>query len=276
MIQTPEACDHYHMPPADTSTEDVVRGPRGPLALTLLVIFALCLFSGFVALGNWQVHRLAWKRDLIARVDQRVHAAPVAPPGPDQWSHVNAQDDEYLHVLLRGVLLNDRQTLIWAATDEGSGYWVMTPLRMADGSIVLINRGYAPADWCGRDGHCAAGPTGEVVVTGLLRMSEPSAFLRHNHPARNSWYTRDVPAIAAARGLTDVAPYFVDADAAAANTDQPSWPDGGKTVIDFPNNHLSYLITWYLLALMVLIASVYVGYDEYRLRRLAKTSIGSE
>ena len=259
------------MSPADTSTEDVVRGPRGPLGLTLLAIFALCLFCGFVALGNWQVHRLAWKRDLIARVDQRVHAPPVAAPAADQWSRVSAQEDEYRHVLLRGVFLHDRQTLIWAATDEGSGYWVMTPLRMADGSIVLVNRGYAPSDWCGRDGHCAAGPSGETTITGLLRMSEPSAFLRHNDPARNSWYTRDVPAIAAARGLTDVAPYFVDADAASHIAGQPSWPDGGKTVISFPNNHLSYLITWYLLALMVLVASVYVGYDEYRLRRSAQT-----
>ncbi len=259
------------MPPADISTEDVERGPRGPLALTLLALFALCLFSGFIALGNWQVHRLAWKRDLIAHVDQRVHAPPVAAPGPDQWSHVNAQDDEYRHVVLSGVFLNDRQTLIWAATDEGSGYWVMTPLRMSDGSIVLINRGYAPSDWCGRDGHCVAGPSGETTVTGLLRMSELPVFLRRNDPARNSWYTRDVQAIASARGLTNVAPYFVDADAAAVTAGQSSWPHGGKTVISFPNNHLSYLITWYLLALMVLIASVYVGYGEYRLRHSTPT-----
>lgn len=259
------------MSQANTVIEDAVRGPRGPLALILLAIVAICLFVGFVELGNWQVRRLAWKRDLITRVDQRVHAPPVAPPGPDQWTQVSAERDEYRHVRLAGEFLNDRQTLIWAASDDSSGYWVVTPLRMADGSIVLVNRGFAPADWCGRDGHCAAGPSGETTVTGLLRMSEPSAFLRHNDPARNSWYTRDVPGIAAARGLTHVAPYFVDEDAAPGATEngQHTWPEGGKTVIEFPNNHLSYLITWYLLALMVLVASVYVGYDEYRLRRSA-------
>ena len=249
----------------DTSSYDAPRAPRGPVALTLLALLAAALFIGFISLGNWQVHRLAWKRALIARVDARVHAPPVAPPSRVQWPNVNAEKDEYLHVRLTGTFLHDRQTLIWAATDAGSGFWVMTPLRMADGSIVLVNRGFAPADWCGRDGHCSPGPNGEITVTGLLRMPEPSVFMRHNEPARNVWYTRDISAIAAARELHDVAPYFVDADAKPGAEGQ--WPEGGKTVINFPNNHLSYLITWYLLALMVLGASIYVGYDEYRLRR---------
>jgi surfeit locus 1 family protein len=255
------------MPQQNILTEEAERGPRGPIALTLLALFGAAFFIGFIMLGNWQVRRLAWKRDLIAHVNERVHAPPVAAPGPNQWASVNAEDDEYKHVALTGTLLNDRQTLVWTATDEGSGFWVITPLRMADGSIVLINRGFAPTDWCGRDGHCAAGPGGEVAITGLLRMSEPSAFMRHNDSARNSWYTRDVAAIAAARGLKDVAPYFVDADATSHDVDHPSWPEGGMTVINFPNNHLSYLITWYLLALMVLAAGIYVGYGEYRLRR---------
>ncbi|RDS79311.1 SURF1 family protein [Dyella monticola] len=253
------------MPPQDITSYDRPRAPRGPAALTLLALLGLALFIGLVLLGNWQVHRLAWKRALITRVDTRVHAPPVAPPPRAQWPGVTAEKDEYLHVRLSGVFLHDRQTLVWTATDEGSGYWVMTPLRMADGSIVLVNRGFAPTDWCGHDGHCAAGPGGDVTVTGLVRMSEPSGFLRHNDPAHNSWYTRDVSAIAAARGLQDVAPYFVDAD--AGQNQGARWPEGGMTVIQFPNNHLSYLITWYLLALMVLGASVYVGYDEYRMRR---------
>lgn len=254
----------------DTSDYDAPRTPRGPLSLTLLALLAIGLFVGFISLGNWQVHRLAWKRALIARVDSRVHAPPVAPPARDQWPNVTAEKDEYLHVRLSGVFLHDRQTLVWTATDEGSGYWVMTPLRMADGSIVLINRGFAPEDWCGRDGHCAPGPSGEVTLTGLLRMSESPTLFRRNDPAHNTWYARDVAALAAARGLRDIAPYFVDADADAdadAKAGGEQWPEGGKTVINFPNSHMSYLITWYLLALMVLGASIYVGYDEYRQRQ---------
>jgi surfeit locus 1 family protein len=263
------SCDHCRMPSTHASTEDTTRGPRGPLALLLLALFGLCLFVGFIELGNWQVRRLAWKRDLITRVDQRVHASPIAPPTPDQWSKVNAEADEYRHVQVTGKFLHDRQTLIWAASDEGSGYFVVTPLQLADGSIVLVNRGFAPEGWCGRDGQCAPGPSGPVTVTGLLRMSEPSGLFRHNDPAHNSWYTRDVPAIAAARGLTHAAPYFIDQDAMqGASAD--AWPKGGTTVINFPNNHLSYLITWYLMALLTLAAGSYVGYDEYKLRRASK------
>ncbi|WP_114240190.1 SURF1 family protein [Dyella sp. C9] len=250
-------------------TEETGRQPRGPLALGLLALLGLILFAGFIALGTWQVYRLAWKRDLIARVDQRVHAAPVDAPARDAWGGITAQSAEYRHVQLRGRFLYDRQTPVWTASNYGTGYWLMTPLQLADGSVVLVNRGFAPEDWCGLKAQCAPGPDGETTLTGLLRMSEPPGLFRHNDPSRNTWYTRDVAAIATARGLRDVAPYFVDEDAAPGTLDagKPAWPQGGLTVIAFPNNHLSYLITWYLLALMVLAAAIYVARDERRLRR---------
>lgn len=250
---------------SDASPE---RGPRGPLALTLLALFALAAFAGFIALGTWQVHRLAWKRDLIARVDQRVHAPAIDAPPPATWPRVSADSHEYLHVRLRGVFLHDRQTLVAASTGLGSGYWVLTPLRAVDGAVTLVNRGFVPPAWCGRDGRCAPGPAGEVEVTGLLRMPETRVFLRHNDPAQERWYARDVQAIATAKGLGPVAPFFVDADADPA--DAGAWPRGGLTVTTFPNSHLSYLITWYALALMVLAAAAYVGRHEYRLRKRSR------
>ncbi|WP_199099399.1 SURF1 family protein [Dyella sp. ASV21] len=251
-----------------SSTEESGRQPRGALALSLLALLGVVLFAGFIALGTWQVYRLAWKRDLIARVDARVHAPPTDAPGPAQWAGVNAQTAEYLHVRLQGHFLSDRRTLVWAATELGSGYWVLLPLQQADGSIVLVNRGFVPTDWCGLKNACATAPVGDVTVTGLLRLSEPAVTFRHNDPARDSWYTRDVAAIAQTRGLQHVAPYFVDEDAAPGTLDagKPAWPQGGLTVVNFPNNHLSYLITWYVLALMVLGAGVYVVRDERRLR----------
>lgn len=251
---------------------DASRGPRGPLALAALAALALVLFAGFIALGTWQVHRLGWKHDLIARVDQRVHAPAVDAPGPTQWTHVTADADEYRRVRLSGVFLHDRQTLVWASTEQGNGYWVMAPLRLADGSVVLVNRGFVPTAECDSGTHCVIPPDGAVTITGLLRMSQTWAFLRHNDPAHGRWYTRDVQAIAIARGLMDVAPYFVDADAASADG-KSRWPQGGLTVIAFPDNHLAYLITWYLLALMVVLAAVYVGREEYRLRRIARTTL---
>lgn len=250
---------------------DASRGPRGPLTLAALAVMALVFFSGFIALGTWQAHRLGWKHALIARVDQRVHAPAVAAPDPEQWPTINADADEYRHVRLSGVFLADRQTLVWASTEQGNGYWVMTPLRLPDGSVVLVNRGFVPTAECDSNAPCVRPPDGTSTVTGLLRMSQTYAFLRHNDPAQGRWYTRDVQAIATARGLTDVAPYFVDADAAPADG-KSRWPQGGLTVITFPDNHLAYLITWYLLALMVAGAAAYVGREEYRLRRLVRAT----
>lgn len=253
---------------------DASRGPRGPLALAALAALALVFFAGFIALGTWQVHRLGWKRDLITRVDQRVHAPAADAPGPTQWAHLTADADEYRHVRLSGVFLRDRQTLVWATTEQGNGYWVMTPLRLADGSVVLVNRGFVPTGECEPSARCVIPPDGTTTVTGLLRMSQTWAFLRHDDPAHDRWYTRNVQAIAAARGLRDVAPYFVDADATPVDGNS-RWPQGGLTVIAFPNNHLAYLITWYLLALMVALGAVYVGREEYRLRRIARTTLAA-
>jgi len=252
--------------------EEGSRGPRGLFALSALAILLLGFFAGFLALGTWQVHRLAWKRDLIARVDQRVHAAPTPPPASAQWAQISPDANEYQHVHLEGNWLADRQTLVWASTEQGNGYWVMTPLRLDNGNMVLINRGFAPGDWCVRHAKCAVETSGRGSVIGLLRISQTHAFMRHNDPTAHRWYMRDVAAIAHAQRLEQVAPYFVDADAASAKASSKGaeWPQGGMTVIAFPNNHLTYLITWYLLALMVALAAAYVVREEYRLHRQTK------
>jgi len=208
--------------------------------------FLVLLFAAFMALGTWQVYRLSWKLDLIARVDARVHAAAVAPP-------VTATvDDEYRKITATGIFLNDKETAVQAVTERGAGFWVMTPLKTADGRVILINRGFVPGDR--RDPSKHAQQVGPVSVTGLLRLTEPKGgFLRSNDPAADRWFSRDVAAIAATRHIGTVAPYFIDADA----TPNPGgYPIGGLTVIRFPNNHFVYAITWYGLALMTIIGGV--------------------
>jgi surfeit locus 1 family protein len=238
-----------------------------------IAILTLGIFAGFIALGTWQMHRRSWKLALIARVEHRVHAAPVAPPAPQDWPGVDAQHDEYLRVRLTGAWLFDRETLVHAATRLGTGYWVLTPLRSAEGTVVLINRGFVPPQWRER-AELSGGPAGgEVTVTGLLRITEPGGgFLRRNDPGAGRWYSRDVAAVAAARGLTRVAPYFVDAEApsfapgkpAGGAEAEPQEPVAGMTVIAFQNDHLVYAITWYALALMVAVAAAGVVLAERR------------
>jgi surfeit locus 1 family protein len=248
------------------------RTRRGLFAQIAWLLLAAALFTVFLLLGNWQVRRLHWKRNLIHDVATRVHAPPVAAPGSELWPQIARGRLQYLHVRLHGRFLDGAQTLVHGSSQQGYGFWVLAPLRTDRGFIVLVNRGYIPADLPGTPGYAQAQPpTGELTLTGLLRFAEPGGgFLRRNRPADNQWYSRDVSAIASARGLpgTQVAPYFVDADAASPSpTGSSAWPRGGLTVIHFPNNHLGYLITWYLLALGVLMAACYVGREEYRARR---------
>ena len=100
----------------------------------------------FLSLGVWQIERRARKLDLIDKVDRRIHAAPAAMPGPREWPSVNARDDAYLHVRVRGRFITHKDTLVKAVTALGGGFWVLTPLRTADGTIVLVNRGFVAGD----------------------------------------------------------------------------------------------------------------------------------
>lgn len=246
---------------------------RSPLVLAVL---AACGIAGLCALGVWQLERRVWKLDLIARVEARVHAAPVAAPGPAAWPSVTAKRDEYRRVRVSGRYLNDRETLVKAVTDLGQGFWVVTPLQTGDGDTILVNRGFVPPERRDPASRPAGQVGGQTVVTGLLRMTEPGgAFLRSNDPADNRWYSRDVQAIAAARGLRRVAPFFIDAEGpgaamSAAAVSGAAWPRGGLTVIRFPNNHLVYALTWFGLALMLAGASARVAREEWRLRRPAR------
>lgn len=219
-----------------------------------LTLIAAMLVAGFGALGVWQVHRLAWKRDLIARVDARVHAAPVAA------SVMASAADEYRRVAVQGHFLHDRVALVQASTVRGSGYWVMTPLMTDRGFAVIVNRGFVPPEAKASYEQ----PRGRVALTGLLRLSEPGGgFLRANDPGADRWYSRDVAAIAAKRGLRPVANYFIDAQASPS---PDALPVGGLTVVRFPNSHLSYAITWFALAIMSAGAYIFVMRQELTAR----------
>jgi surfeit locus 1 family protein len=248
-----------------SESADIGRKPRSPRALALVGVAAALLALVLAGLGVWQLDRLHWKLQLIAEVHSRVHAAPVAPPGPPAWPRVTQASDEYRRVTAQGHFLNDDETLVQAVTDRGAGFWVMTPFITDQGFTVLVDRGFVPPDKRDAASRSAGEIAGETTVTGLMRISEPGGgFLRNNDPAQGRWYSRDVAAIAAAHGLADVAPYFIDADA----TPNPGGlPIGGLTVISFPNNHLVYALTWFALALMMAGGFGYLLYDQRRLHR---------
>jgi surfeit locus 1 family protein len=252
-------------PQHDQGGEDAPR-PSSPAKLAVVGVLALLAFIGLVALGTWQVERRAWKLDLIARVDARIHAPAIPAPAQPSWPDISAATDEYRHIQATGRFDHQREVLVQANTLLGPGFWVMAPLRTQQGFTLLVNRGFVPTELRERQDRAAADTAGDVTVSGLLRLTEPKGgFLRSNDPANNRWFSRDVAAIAAAQGVTGpVAPYFLDAD----DTPHPGrWPAGGLTVVWFPNNHLVYALTWYGLALMVAGAAAYLAREEWQARR---------
>jgi surfeit locus 1 family protein len=237
-----------------------IRGLVAPAVATIVCAALL------VSLGVWQLRRLAWKEALIAAVESRAHAAPVAAPPESEWSRLDPSDYEYRRVRLVGVFDGSRQVTVFRALSEprgrygGPGYLVMTPLMLADGAAVLIDRGFVP------DAQKAAAANGlsggETTVVGLMRASEArNLFTPADDPASGQWFTRDVETIARAEKLTRVAPFFVDAD---AEPDPAALPEGGETILAFPNNHLSYALTWFGMAAALM--GVFGAFAASRLR----------
>ena len=243
--------------------DHAARRPRSAAVLAMLVGAGVLLCALLGALGGWQVQRLGWKEALIERVERNVGGEPVAAPDPSAWQAVGSQD-EYRRVRVEGRYDHQREVLVRASTELGSGYWVLTPLRTPQGWWLLVNRGFVPPSMRGQ----VPSAEGDQAVIGLLRASEPrGAPLQDNDPAAGRWYSRDVAAIAAARGLQEqVAPYFIDAQPQGPQAGT-AWPRAGLTVIHFRNHHLVYAITWFILAAMVAAAVAYLLKDERRLRR---------
>lgn len=222
---------------------------RSPVAFVAVLAAGLCVVLLLAGLGGWQLQRRAWKLDRIERVDARLKAAPVAAPGPEAWSAITQQDDEYRRVTLSGTFLNDRETLVQAVTGLGAGLWVLTPFQTDAGFTVLVNRGFVPGERRDPASRSEGQIDGATEIAGLLRLTEPGgAFLRANDPAAGRWYSRDVAAIAAAKHLGTVAPYFVDAD---GRRNPGGLPVGGLTVVAFANNHLVYALTWFAMAVLL-------------------------
>lgn len=242
---------------------------RSTFMKAVLALAGIALFFAFISLGTWQVQRRAWKLDLIERVNQRVHSQPVAVPAQPEWPQVRPETHEYLAVKAQGQWMEGRSVLTQAVTELGAGFWLLTPLQQADGTQLLINRGYVPTEQRKTlEARIAAAPKDAqgdaVTVIGLLRFTEPKGgFMRENAPAEDRWHSRDVAAIAQVKQLKHAAPFFVDAGVPGQAAGDV-WPRPGLTVIKFTNTHAVYALTWYGLALLVLLAAWLVVRFEQR------------
>lgn len=226
--------------------QPATRRPRMGLALACGAVAFLIL----IGLGTWQVQRLHWKEGLLQTIGQRMHAPPL-PLAEVEKQFAETGDVDYVPVTVTGTFLHAGERHFFSTWQGASGFDVLTPLQLADGRFVLVNRGFVPYD----KKDAATRPQGQVegvaTVTGLARnplTQKPSRIVPDNDPAKNIFYWKDRDQMAATAGLpagAAVVPILIDAD---ASPNPGGLPIGGVTIVDLPNNHLQYAVTWYGLA----------------------------
>lgn len=230
-----------------------------PTALSVVGLAAL------IGLGTWQLQRKQWKDALIAKIAERVTAAPMPLARAEQiWR--GGGDVEYLHVQARGRFHHDKERYLYAPAKSGLGWHVYTPLEMASARFVWVNRGFVPDARKPPATRAEGQPGGETEVRGLVRApAHKGLFTPDNDVAHNLWYWPDAHAMttsAFAGASVQALPLVIDADATPAPPG--GLPRGGVTRLDLPNRHLEYALTWYGLALTLI--GVYSGFAITRLR----------
>lgn len=230
---------------------------RGRTLSILLLCAAAGVLATLVMLGNWQLHRLAWKTELIETIGERAFGDPVPAPRGE----FDPAAEAYRRVTIAGRFLHDRTRFVKALTELGAGYWVMTPLD--DGARkVWVNRGFVPDDR--RAGKDYERSDNRVDIVGLIRVTEPDGtLLQDNDPGAGRWYSRDIAALSRETGVDAEPDWFIDADSGSAET-APPWPRAGLTRLEFRNSHLGYALTWYTMALGLAFG---IGYAVYLERR---------
>jgi len=222
---------------------------------TVFTVPAVLLMLG---LGVWQLERLQWKEALIAERSQRTTAAPIAIPA----SNTDVADLEYRHLAGHGEFLHDKEIFLGARSMNGNpGYHLITPFKLDDGRVVLVDRGWIPLDRKTAGKRAEGNVSGPVNLDGVLRFNgRQTWFVPDNRPDLNFFFWVDLPAMAKLAGLPGTETRFYVEAGAAANPG--GFPIGGQTQINLPNDHLQYAITWFSLA--IALSVIYVLYHRQK------------
>ncbi|MEM8749345.1 MAG: SURF1 family protein [Pseudomonadota bacterium] len=220
-------------------------------ASTAILLVCIALGVAFLCgLGVWQLNRLAWKEALIARVEAGLEAPPVSVSAIGEALR-SGEDIEYRPMQATGRFLNESEAHYFATHKSRPGYFVYTPFQLNDDRILMVNRGYVPMDAKAQAGRTDGLVPGSITINGLARSAptqKPNSLVPDNDLAKNVFHWKSLPQmvdLTLPDGSSQVLPFFMDVD----NTPHTGrWPEGGVTLIQFPNSHLQYAFTWFGLA----------------------------
>lgn len=224
---------------------------RFPLGLTIAAALAFVLISG---LGVWQLQRLAWKKDLLARVEA-LRDAPARPAAAVLAEAANGRDVEYQRVaaVCMPAAAPSPAAYRYALRDGRVGWRLLTQCRLAGApyDTILLDRGLV-SRFAGVMSPAAAVYAEPGVVTGVLRKPGGRALLGPGETptsdAARVFRVIDIGALASLAhdaGLSRPSPYLL-----ATESESPEIPGVVPAALpqDIPNNHLIYALTWFALA----------------------------
>ena len=223
---------------------------------TQLFLLLLCLivFGILLSLGFWQLKRLAWKEELIATIEARVDLPPKSIEAVLEKLYQN-EDVEYMPVQVDGFFQHSSERHYYATHNSVPGWFVFTPLQIENERIIFVNRGFVPTILKSALQRKESQIEGKVRIVGLVRVppeKKPNLFTPDNRLEENEFYWRSLNEMISSSSLPSeyrVEPFFVDAE----SIPNLAYPQGGTTLIQLPNNHLHYAITWFGLAVVLVI-----------------------
>ena len=223
--------------------------------------FALVGFCVMFSLGLWQLNRKAWKEQLIAQVEARAKAAPIALRDiPKAWREAPDQEDSnFARVAATGRFDHARELHLLTPERDGAAWMVITPFETPEGT-ALVMRGVVP-DRLKDPARRAQGQIeGDVAIVGRIRLPEQAgSFTPANDVNRNAWFWRDLAGMQRAARVDEASralPFFIELE---SPTPPGGIPRPKLDQINLRNDHLQYAITWFALAgVMVVMFGVWV------------------
>ena len=208
-------------------------------SFTIFVFFSIILFC---SLGTWQIYRLQWKVDLISEINNGLNSEPVF------YSNTNIKN--YQKVKFSGIFDFEKQIYLYSLNNKGKpGYDIVTPLKINSNEILLINRGWIQKDQKNnKDINKIESNSYEGI---LKKITKPNPFKPDNNIENNIWYSLKLT------DLENFTGYKLSNFVLFLQNNQNNLVVNKIVSPDLPNNHLKYALTWYSVALSILLYFLY-------------------
>ena len=207
------------------------------------IALALAGCGVLIWLGFWQLDRLDWKQGILDDIDARLAADPVPLPASP------LESDEYSTVTLSGQATGDELHVLVSGTSAGQGYRVLSAFATNDGRRIMVDQGLL--DFTAKDAAPQRQPTdmtGTLIWPDDRNSSTPDPDIE-----ANIWFARDVDQMAQ---VLNTEPVMVVLR--SATTPDPRLIPLPVDSATIKNDHLNYAITWFLLAAVWAIMSVFL------------------